>query len=146
MTKHKTEAVRDAEKRLAISKKEIICDCWHQEKDGYPSLRPTNKKHPDGTPICFCKVCGKEVYIGSIPDDVIDTTIETTDKMCDLIKMSLDNNSERDQKLGKRICKMQLRNLGLKDMYTAAKDSRKRKKKNNNGGGGSNMFTKPITR
>lgn len=144
--KHKKDALRDAKKRIDVTEKETVCECWHQEKDGEPALRPTNKRNPDGSPICFCKVCQKEVFIGTLSDELIDTTIATTDKMCDLIKISLDGNSERDQKLGKRVAKMQLRNLGLKDLYNAAKESKKRKKKNNNGGSGSNMFTKPITR
>ena len=36
-------------------------NCSHEDEEGYPGLRPTGKSNADGSPLCICKFCQREV-------------------------------------------------------------------------------------
>jgi hypothetical protein len=111
-----------------------MCDCLHTHK-GDLNIVPSPKKK-NGLLIYTCRACTKELHLNVIDEADQDQALNIVDRMCDIIKMSLDQEKPKDQKIAEKISETQFRVRNqLKSYYAAAlqkNGSGGRNKKNNN--------------
>ena len=114
------------------------CKCSHRDANGSFALTApsgNSKKSPyTGAPLYRCRICKKEIDISNINEDKFAEALECMNSVCDIGKMYLDLNSEKDRETLSMISKLQYKlNALMPDLYgTIRKGGRKKKKGNDN--------------
>ena len=137
--KKQTDAIDKQEKQLGRLREEIKAGCSHT-RNGELKLVPSNNGGSrDGELIYMCSKCRKVIKLSKLPEDTLQNACDVVDRACDVIKISLDLNREDDEKLLKRISKVQFRVRNeIAPFYAASLKKNKRgngNRRNNNGGG-----------
>lgn len=121
--------ITEIERRNHLNDEKNKCDCLHFRKKGELSLIPTNK----GKLIYLCGECRKELDLNVFNDAEIDHALNVIDRMCDAIKLNIDPDVEKDEKIANCVAEVQFRvRTQMRDWYVNAlrsKNDRKRPKR-----------------
>ena len=139
MIKNYMSDIRNAEFIASKEKIKIRCKCPHVDENGKSTLFRSDKKSDiTGNPLFVCRLCGAYLDIGEITDDEIIKSIDTINRMCEIIKMRLRPEvSEDDDDDFKTVWKIlySLKGGKLSDLFKAARRRNNKKRMGNNGGG-----------
>lgn len=116
------------------------CTCCHRDANGSFALivpGPNGKKSSiTGAPLYTCKICKKEIDISNITEAEFEKAYDVFDRVCDVSKLQLDVNTEKDEKLHKRLKKFQYMMPEIRDAYKGISKGRGKKKNKNKGNHG----------
>lgn len=137
------QTMEQDEKRMAIDKIGIQCDCLHHADTDPRALKLVPIKGAPGVPTYKCNSCKKIIPIKPLGQEKFNETLDTMDNIIDIIKLTLNLGNDGDKELAKKLAKIQFRCKTLLPKAWEAATKGKKKKKGNRGNNGSSSFQKP---
>lgn len=134
----------------------LRCDCLHTRK-GELDIKPSTRRRGEGQLCYVCRQCEKELSLNMVPQKTTvkmnpqnpndykvivgyEDAVAQLDSMCDIIKMSLNVEREKDAKIATRISEAQYRiRNNIIPLYQASLNKTKQ-----NGQGGNNPRSKNV--
>lgn len=135
--KNSKDIVKEVKKRVKfnratankIEKSDVqtACSCPHQN-NGHFTITPAGKKDADGNMLYQCTTCMKIINITAPAEDKVKDAIAMLDRSCDVIKMLSNMNNPKDEKIYRKVSKLQYKLTKFMDYYYGAKLNSKNKK------------------
>ena len=115
------------QKQCMINDERNKCDCNHSDHHEM-DITPKKNRKP-GELLYTCNQCLKDLHLNIVEEDDQRQSCNILDTMCDVIKMNLDPEKEKEAEVAKTVASVQffVRNNAMK-LYAASL------KKNQNGG------------
>lgn len=122
-------------KRLEKSRLAYQCECPHHVKPDYPEVVDIGKANEH---IYKCKLCKDIITISNISPEKRQEAIDTVVAMINIIKIKCNLEREDDEKMLKKMAKLELRlRDDLPKAYEAVTRDRKNKRRNRSNNNGS---------
>lgn len=136
-TKKTIDAITKQEHSLKALREQTKARCPHTKRGDLDIVPAHNRKPGDLTYLCRC--CQKDLDLKKIPEDELRAACDTVDRAIDVIKISLNLESDEDRQILKRMSKVQFRVRNeLVRAYGKALEGKNKGRRGNRGKGGNN--------
>ena len=143
--KKQMDAINKQERDLRNVREVMMCDCCHTRSGDLNIVPKQNRQN--GELLYLCKECTKDLNLKKIEENEARSAIDIVDRMCDVIKISLDTSREDEAKMAKKLSKVQYRvRNDLLKLYSASLKKNRNGGRNNrrDGGNDGGVWNKPT--
>ena len=145
-TKKQIDAINKQENSLKALREQAKARCPHTKRGDLDIVPAHNRKPGDLTYVCRC--CQKDLDLKKISEQDLRDACDTIDRAIDVIKISLNLESDDDRQKLKRLSKVQfrVRNELVRSYGEALKGKNKGRRGNRGkGGNGGSAWQRPMS-